>query len=69
MAKNQYEKALENGLAGQSVQETYECECPDKKKYRVIFDGASIGKYAIKYCQKCYDSDDKQFMISEELIQ
>lgn len=66
MVENQYEKTLENGLAEQSVQETHECECPDKKKYRVIFDGAYVGRYAVEYCQKCYDSDDKQFMISME---
>jgi len=46
----------------------YECECLDKKKFRIVFDGASTGNYIIEYCQKCYDSDDKQFMILTEVI-
>ena len=44
----------------------YECECLEKKKFRIVFDGDSTGNYVVEYCQKCYDSDDKQFMISEE---
>jgi hypothetical protein len=47
----------------------YICECADKKMYRVMFDGGEhIGNYVAEYCQKCYDSDDKQFMICEERI-
>ena len=47
----------------------YECECTEEKKFRVIFDGASTGRYSIEFCQKCYDSDDKQFIITmEELL-
>ncbi len=44
----------------------YECECDDDKKFRVVFDGDSTGNYIIEYCEKCYDSDDKQFMVSME---
>ena len=48
---------------------THECYCDEKKKYRLIFDGGDSGNYIVEYCQKCYDSDDKQFMISvEELL-
>ena len=46
----------------------YECNCTEKKKFRIVFDGASTGNYIIEYCQKGYDSDDKQFMISTEVI-
>ena len=46
----------------------YECECLEKKKFRIVFDGDSTGNYIIEYCQKCYDSDDKQFMISTEVL-
>jgi hypothetical protein len=46
----------------------YECECLDDKKFIVVFDGDSTGNYIIEYCQKCYDSDDKQFMISMEIL-
>ena len=44
----------------------YECECLDSKRFRIMFDGDSTGNYVIEYCEKCYDSDDKQFMISME---
>lgn len=46
----------------------YECECAEEKKYRVVFDGDITGNYIVDYCQKCYDSDDKQFMISTEVL-
>jgi len=46
----------------------YECECLEKKKFRIVFDGDSTGNYIVEYCQKCFDSDDKQFMISTEVI-
>lgn len=65
MVENQYDNALENRLE-QPVQLSYECECADKKKYKLVFDGATIGKYAVEYCQRCYDSDDKQFLVSTE---
>ncbi len=44
----------------------YECECSEDKKYQLVFDGADTGQYAVVYCQKCFDSDDKQFMVSME---
>ena len=47
---------------------TFECYCSEEKKYRITFDGASTGNYIIDYCQKCYDSDDKQFMILTEAL-
>jgi len=47
---------------------SFECNCDDGKKYRLTFDGADSGNYIIEYCQKCYDSDDKQFMLSMEVL-
>jgi hypothetical protein len=46
----------------------YECNCPEGKKFRVVFDGDYTGNYIVEYCQKCYDSDDKQFMVSMEVL-
>ncbi len=59
---------MTNNSTNQIVSQTdyYECECLEDKKYRVVFDGDSTGNYVVVYCQKCYDSDDKQFMISSE---
>lgn len=47
---------------------SFECECENDKKYRLKFDGDDSGNYEVKYCQKCYDQDDKQFMISTEVL-
>ncbi len=69
MTQSQNKDAFENGLDGQPASDIYECECQDKKAYRLTFDGASTGQYIMEYCQKCYDSDNKLFMISMEAIQ
>ena len=45
---------------------SFECTCEYDKKYRLEFDGGNSEKYAVEYCQRCYEQDDKQFMISEE---
>lgn len=68
MTQSQNEDAFENEFGRQPILDIYECECQDKKAYRLTFDGASTGNYTVEYCQKCYDSDDKQFMISEERL-
>lgn len=44
----------------------FECECLENKRYRLIFDGGDSGNYIVEYCQKCYDQDDKQYVISTE---
>jgi hypothetical protein len=54
------------GLAHELIE--YECECQDNKKFRILFDGDSTGQYVIEFCQKCFDQDDKQFMISMEVL-
>lgn len=46
----------------------FDCMCDTEKIYRLVFDGDSTGNYVVEYCQKCYDSDDKQFMISMDVI-
>lgn len=43
----------------------FECECIEDKKYRLVFDDGSK-PYVVEYCQKCFDQDDKQFMLSME---
>jgi len=46
----------------------FECECNNKKKYRLKLDGGSLGLYFVDYCQKCFEHDDKQFLLSVEKI-
>ncbi len=46
----------------------YECNCSEDKKFRITFDGDSTGNYVIEYCEKCYASDDHQFMVSMEML-
>jgi len=45
-----------------------ECGCASKKTHRITFDGGSAGNYTIDYCDKCYALDDKQFIISSEVL-
>jgi len=44
--------------------------CRDKKfkTNRIILDGGSEGNYTIELCPKCYDNQDKKFLIKEEVI-
>lgn len=46
----------------------YECECEQEKTHIVTFDGGDFGYYIMEYCQSCYDSDDKQFLVSVEVV-
>lgn len=46
----------------------YECECTEPRVYRLTFDGGSSGNYVVEYCQKCYNEDDKQFLLSMGVI-
>ena len=66
MNSNQNETSFENTPTRKQDCYSYECECQNKKTRRITFDGAKIGNYSVEYCQKCYDSDDKEFMICEE---
>lgn len=62
---------MTNNSTNQTVSQTdcYECECLEDKKFRIVFDGDSTGNYIVEYCQKCYEQDDKQFMLlTEELF-
>jgi hypothetical protein len=59
---NQLKQAPETSIT------SYRCKCSEAKLYRVLFDGDDSGNYVGLLCQKCYDSDDKQFMICEERI-
>ena len=45
-----------------------ECECLEDKKFRVVFDGDDTGNYIVEFCQRCYDQEDKQYIISMEVI-
>lgn len=60
-------QSVKNETLGKA-ENIFECECLENKKYRVVFDGASTGNYVVEYCQKCYDQDDKQFLVSTEVL-
>lgn len=53
------------------TQETvvYQCNCDQIKKIRAVYDGGFGEKFTVEYCEKCFDSDDKQFMLSMEVLQ
>lgn len=48
---------------------TYYCECIDSRVYRLTFCGGSSGNYLLECCQKCYDENDKKFLLKEEKIE
>lgn len=48
--------------------DTYSCFCEEDKIFRLTYDGGNQDRYAIRLCQKCYDLESKEYMISEELM-
>ena len=49
-------------------QVTYYCECTDPRIYRLTYNGGSSEIFSFECCQKCYDEEDKKFMIEQERI-
>lgn len=47
---------------------SFECKCDDSKTYRLVFDGGQSGPYKVDLCNNCYKLEDKQFLLSEEII-
>ena len=47
---------------------TYVCDCSTKKERRLFFDGGKTGNYITELCLKCYQSFDKKFLLSEDII-
>lgn len=45
-----------------------ECMCSRPKEHHLVFDGGESGHYTVLLCADCYSKDDKQFLISEELL-
>lgn len=60
---------MPNGIITGEITPILTCKCLEPKQYHLVFDGGFNEKYAIEYCQKCFDQEDKEFMISMELIQ
>jgi hypothetical protein len=42
-----------------------ECLCSEEKTYHIIFDGGSSGPYSVDLCKKCFDQDDKKWILSD----
>lgn len=49
--------------------EAFECECSERKIYRLKFEDRTSGNYIVNYCENCYDLDDKKFLIGMEKIE
>ncbi len=47
---------------------TFVCPCSSEKSHRLIFDGGSTGQYVVEFCKRCYQKEDKRFLISEEIV-
>ena len=57
---------MPNGTKAGEITPILTCKCLEQKQYCVVFDGGFNENYTVEYCQRCYDQDDKQFMISVE---
>ncbi len=49
-------------------QVSLECKCTEEKKHHLIFDGGSRGLYTIDVCERCYQQDNKEFLIKEDKV-
>ncbi len=45
----------------------YTCNCSSAKKFRLTYDGGSVGTYQLELCNKCHEERPIKFLISEEL--
>ena len=50
------------------IQTTFQCFCESQKKHRLILDGSVLGHYILELCASCYVTQDKKFLLSEEII-
>ena len=48
---------------------SYRCKCEKKLFTRLTFDGGSSGEYVISLCEECNRSVDREFLVSEEVMQ
>jgi len=46
----------------------YECTCDYQKNIRVVYDGGFDEKFTVEYCERCYEQEDKEFVISMERL-
>jgi len=46
----------------------FRCRDKEFKTNRIILDGGSVGNYTVELCPKCYESQDKKFLIQEGLL-
>jgi len=44
------------------------CSDKEEKAHRLVFDGGSSGNYQLDLCSKCYENQNKKFLIKEEKI-
>lgn len=42
----------------------YKCDCDEQKTIKVVYDCGFDEKFVVEYCQKCYEQEDKKFMLS-----
>ncbi|MGQ0795654.1 MAG: hypothetical protein ACT4N5_05680 [Nitrosopumilaceae archaeon] len=44
------------------------CKCKAGKQYRLWIDGGSSGNYILEFCENCFDTEGKEFLLKEEKI-
>ena len=46
----------------------FSCKCREKKSHKLLFDGGLVGSYDLILCKNCYPSQNKKFLIKEEIL-
>lgn len=46
----------------------FSCSCKTKKTHKLVFDGGVLGNYVVDLCIHCYRSQEKKFVIKEEML-
>lgn len=48
---------------------SFTCQCRTPKTHSLLCDGGTKhGKYRLIFCDKCYNNEEKHFVISEEIV-
>jgi len=50
------------------MENLFSCKCKGKKSHKLLFDGGLAGLYDLILCSSCYPSQNKKFLIKEEIL-
>ena len=50
------------------MENLFSCKCKEKKAHKLTLDGGLVGTYDLILCKNCYPSQNKKFLIKEEIL-